>query len=203
MTMRSGVAGEAMAPLVGRLRETAREDIDTRLGAARAEAQRLIDAARERLTGLQSATLNRRRTELEADRDRRRHEAHEAAIREILAAAERLVDRVMQRAVEHAAQCRDRPDTGAWMRNTLVAALEFLPPGPLLLRTNHTGALEVARDVAPDREVQLAPLDSPLGMTVGTPDGRVVVNATLERFLRAERPRLTQAILGLAQEDPP
>ena len=201
MTRRDGNDGVTMAPLLGRLREAAREDIDTRLVAARAEAQHLIDAARERLTSQQASTLHRRRQDLERDRERRRHEARDAATREILAAGERLIDRVMRRVLEQAGYARDWPETGAWMRHALSIALEFLPEGPFVLRTSHPGALELAQRVAPGRDAQLAAPDSTLGMMVGTPDGRLLVHATLERFLHAERPRLAQAIVRLALED--
>jgi hypothetical protein len=89
------------------------------------------------------------------------------------------------------------------MRNALSTALEFLPPGPFVLRTRDPGARELARSVAPDRQAQLADPDSALGLVVETPDQRLIVTATLERFLEAERPRLAQALVRLALEGTP
>ena len=61
--------------------------------------------------------------------------------------------------------------------------------------------MQAARDAAPGREVTVAPGQSP-GLVVESADGAVRVEATLERYLRAEGPRLALTLVDMAGGTP-
>lgn len=192
-----------IAPLLGELRDTARAEAERRLADARAEAERLTAGAREQLARRRETLLRHRSDELARDRERRLDEARDAAARETLAASEQLVARVLSRAIERSARRAGGTDAARWLAATIPVALEFLPDGAVVLRSSDPTAMTVARRAAPGREIAVEAGESPLGVVAATAAGDVRVDATIERFLRAERPRLAQAIVARATESMP
>jgi vacuolar-type H+-ATPase subunit E/Vma4 len=188
-----------IAPLLGQLRETARAEADHRLENARAQAARLVDVASDRLARQHAAAMADRSASWSRDRERHVASAREAAARATLAAGEALVARVLRATVEQAAEWRDSDAAAAWLRRTVEDGAGFLPDGPVTVRTT----LEPAW-VGPlaGRTVQVVPGESSLGVVLVSAGRDVLVDATLERFVVAERARLAQAILARSEHGP-
>lgn len=177
----------SIAPLLTRLRETARADIDRRLDDARASARRAEDAAAADLERRHEHALADRQAALDRDRDRELGAARDVAARETLAASERLIMRVLGAARVAAADYARQPAASAWLARTLAEAASFLPDGPATARTGIVSAPTLPG-------VTMSPAEF-LGVMVESADHRVLVDASFERFLRAERARLAQDIM--------
>jgi vacuolar-type H+-ATPase subunit E/Vma4 len=187
-----------IAPLLGQLRDSARAESERRLDIARAEAGRLVDAATAALERRRQAELERRAATWSRERERRLDESRVAAARETLAASEGLVTRVLQCAVERAAEIVRGPEAAHWLAVTIANAIDFLPDGPVVVRTALGGGAAAVRACAPGREVREMPEPDHSGVVLESAGGEVRVDVTLARFLRAERARLAQAIIARA-----
>lgn len=197
--MTSGLAGAADAPLLAQLQDTARQDVARHLDAARREADTIRADARARIGRRVARALDDRHADRARDREGQLAAARVDAGRITLAARERLVERVLAAAMERARLRGEDEAARAWLADTLRDALAFLPEGPVVVSTDDPRAGAVALEVAPARSVTFEPLGAP-GMRVRSSDGAVMVDATLERHLRAERARLAIAIIARAAE---
>jgi len=189
-----------IAPLLGQLRDSARTESERRLEAAREEARLLLTAATATLERRRQQELERRADTWSRDRERVLNESRVAAARETLAASDRLVTRVLQCASDRAAEFTRGGDADRWLASTLGNAIDFLPDGPIVVRTSFAGGAAAARACAPGREVREEPLEGQSGVVLESAGGKVRVEATLERFLRDERPRLAQMIIARVTE---
>jgi len=189
-----------IAPLLGQLRDSARAESERRLEAAREEALRLVDAATAALERRKQQELERRAATWSRDRERVLNESRVAAARETLAAGDRLVTRVLKVAGERAAEFAAGPDAARWLARTIANAIDFLPDGPIVVRTSFIGGAAAVHASAPAREVREAPMQGQSGVILESAGGAVRVEATLERFLLDERARLAQMIIGRATE---
>lgn len=183
-----------IGPLLDQLRDSARADTGKVLADARDAARRLVEAAAARLEHRREAALVQRAAEWSRERERQLDAAREAAARDVLAASERLVTRALDGARQRAGNPAWKDPHLAWLATTVPAAAGYLPDGPV---TVHVGG-EAPGPLLPGRPVRVERLGAPLGAILESGDGRARVDATLERFLRAERPRLAQAIVTQA-----
>jgi vacuolar-type H+-ATPase subunit E/Vma4 len=182
-----------IAPLLGQLRTSAQAEVDRRLEAAREEARQLLEVASRQHERRHEAELERRSAEWSRDRDRQLEAARDTASRETLAACDRLVERVLRSALERAPARSGSAAAAAWVDDTVQQAIEYLPEGPVILRTG-TGAAPPA--TLRNRDVRVEGGGSALGVILRAADGAVRVEATFEQFLRAGRARLAQAIVA-------
>jgi vacuolar-type H+-ATPase subunit E/Vma4 len=189
-----------LAPLLGQLRDSARDESERRLEAARDEARRLENAAAAGLERRRQQELERRAATWSRDRERVLNESRVAAARETLAASDRLVTRVLKCADERAAESARGPGATQWLSRPIASAIDFLPDGPIVVRTSFAGGAAAVRASAPGRDVREAPIQGQSGVILESSGGEVRVEATLERFLRDERARLAQMIIGRATE---
>ena len=114
--------------------------------------------------------------------------------RGILAACDRLVSRVFDAAVRRAARLAGSRAAAGWAATTAGAAATYLPDATFAVRASPGLSCSPAA---------VASVDSALGIVVESADGRVRVEATLERFLVSERARLAQAIVARARDGEP
>jgi vacuolar-type H+-ATPase subunit E/Vma4 len=189
-----------IAPLLGQLRDSARAERERLLEAAREEARRLVNAATAALERRRQLELEQRTAAWSRDRERLLNESRVAAARETLAASDRLVTRVLKCAGERAAEFGRGPEAEQWLARTVASAIDFLPDGPIVIRTSLAGGAAAVRACAPGREVREAPAEGQSGVLLESARGEVRVEATLERFLRDERARLSQMILARVTE---
>ena len=189
-----------IAPLLGQLRNTARTERERRLDAARDEAERLEAGAAATLERRRQLERERRTAEWSRERERRLDDARAAAARDTLAASDRLVRRVLACVRERAAEFDRAPEAAQWRAATIASAIEYLPDGPVVLRTAHAGSAAAVRACAPGREVREVAGQDVTGVVLETAGGDVRVEATLERFLHSERARLTQMIVARSSE---
>lgn len=189
-----------IAPLLGQLRDSARTESERRLEAAREEARRIVSAAAAALERRKQQELERRTATWSRDRERVLNESRVAAARETLAASERLIVRVLTRAGERAAEFARSREAAQWMARTIASAIDFLPEGPIVIRTSIPGGAAAVQACDPVREVREAPAQGQAGVMLESAGGDVRVEATLERFLRDERARLAQMIIARATE---
>jgi vacuolar-type H+-ATPase subunit E/Vma4 len=176
------------------------EAADAEAGAIRSDARlaadRLLDAARTRANRHREAVLADRRSDLAREREGQLDAARADASRLMLAARERFVSRVFRRGIERAPHGLSGPDGAAWLTSTVRDALEYLPPGGVILHTPDPRATAIASQVDAARAWSVRPLRDASGVIVESDDGIVRVDATFERFIRAERPRLAQALVA-------
>jgi vacuolar-type H+-ATPase subunit E/Vma4 len=189
-----------IAPLLGQLRDSARTESERRLEAAREEARRLVIAATAALERRRQQALDRRAATWLRERERVLDESRVAAARETLAASDRLVTRVLKCAGDRAAEFARGGDADRWLASTVASAIDFLPDGPIVVRTSFAGGAAAARASAPEREVREEPIAGQSGVVLESAGGAVRVEATLERFLRDARPRLAQMIIARVTE---
>ncbi|HEX9563078.1 MAG TPA: hypothetical protein VF981_03875 [Gemmatimonadaceae bacterium] len=187
------------APFLGQLRATARAEADTRRAAAGTEAQRLLLAAQERLARQRSLAIDGRRADLARERDRRLDAARAEAGRSTLAARERFLERVFSSVHVRAPAQLAQPEGAEWLARTVTDALSYLPDGPVVVRTGDSRAITIVGNAAPGRSAAVEPAGDSPGAVVEAADGSVRVVATLDRFLRAERPRLALALVSLVR----
>lgn len=189
-----------IAPLLGQLRDSARAERERLLEAAREEARRLVNAAARALERRRQQEIEQRTAAWSRERERLLNESRVAAARETLTASDRLVTRVLKCAGERAAEFARGPEANLWLARTVASAIDFLPDGPIVIRTSFGGGTAAVRGCAPGREVREAPAECQSGVTLESAGGEVRVEATLERFLRDERARLAQMIIARVTE---
>jgi vacuolar-type H+-ATPase subunit E/Vma4 len=195
----TGDPGASVAPLLAQLQDDAQQDVARRLDDARRDAATIREDARARVARRLARALDERRATLALERERQLAAAQVDAGRITLAARERLVERVLAAATDCTRlQCQGEA-ARAWLSRTLRDALAFLPEGPVILSTDDPHAGAVATEVAPGRSLTVEPLGAP-GMRASASDGAVIVDATLERHMRAERSRLAIAIVARVAE---
>lgn len=184
------------APLLGQLQGAAEAEAERRLSHARELAAGLIDAAVRDAERRREAALASRTAHWAGERERRLAVAREHGARAILAATDRLVDRVFRAALALAPAAAREPRAAAWAAGVVGEALTYLPAGTPVVRLS-------AGLPGPDGRTAADRAPSALGVVVEAADGSVRLDATLERHLRAERPRLAQAIRRRALEAVP
>lgn len=189
-----------IAPLLGQLRDSARAERERVLDAAREEGRRVLNAATADMERRRQQEVERRSEGWSRHRERVLNESCVAAARETLAASDRLVTRVLECASERAAEYAHGPEAEQWLARTVASAMDFLPDGPILIRTSFKGGAAAVRACAPGREVREVPDEGTAGVILESAGGEVRVEATLHRFLRDERARLAQMIMARATE---
>jgi vacuolar-type H+-ATPase subunit E/Vma4 len=192
--------------LLDALARDAAAEAERTLGAARAEAAHVTEAAHARIAARREAALAARRAELRARADAGRTEALRASRLLELTARDRLVSRVLERAaallpcalaedaVRRAALARAEAAIACWPRDEAVT-VRCAPPLEAPLRVAVAARPRAA--LTPDPAVAA-------GAVVEAADGSARVDGTLEALLGSERARLAIEIARLAEppEDP-
>jgi vacuolar-type H+-ATPase subunit E/Vma4 len=197
-----GTPVESSSDLLSVLGRSADAEIAALLSDARATAGSVLEAARTRRDRRREAALAGRRTVLAHERERRLDGTRTEVADRTLRARDRFVSRVLTIARERVTPAMQGPDGGAWLSRTLASSAAFLPPGEAVLAASHPDAAEIAHRVEPGRRWSSSPLDESSGAVVAAADGSVRIDATFERFVRAERSRLAQSLVARVQAVP-
>lgn len=197
-----GAPVESSSDLLSALGRSADEEVAALLSDARATAESVLEAARARRDRRREAALHVRRTALARERERRLDATRAEVADRTLRARDRFVTRVLAMARESLTPAMQGPDGEAWLARTLESSVAFLPPGGAVVAASHPDAAGIAQRVEPGRRWSVAPLEDSSGAVVAAADGSVRIDATFERFVRAERSRISQALVARVQAGP-
>jgi vacuolar-type H+-ATPase subunit E/Vma4 len=186
----------ASEPLLAELRAAAEAEAGGLLAKAQADAAALVAAARERAARRRDARLAERRATLALEAGMRLDAARADAAREGLRAREGFIERVLEAAIQRARHSGLGPHGDRWLERTLAELVAFLPPGAATVEATSREAGTIARRADPNRSWTVRPLPDSSGAAVEAGDGSLRIDATLDRFVRAERARLAQALVA-------
>jgi vacuolar-type H+-ATPase subunit E/Vma4 len=194
-----GTPVESSTDLLAALGGSADAEVAALLSDARATAGSVLEAARTRRDRRREAAIAGRRTALAHDRERRLDVTRAEVADRSLRARDRFLTRVLAMARERLSPALHGSDGAAWLARTLASSAAFLPPGGAVVAASHPDAAQIAQRVEPGRCWSVAPLEDSSGAVVAAADGSVRIDATFERFVRAERSRIAQALVSRVQ----
>lgn len=189
--------------LLAALARNARLEARAVLKRAHDERRQILEATRERVAALQHHRLVERKEALSAETQEKVAEARREARAAVLAAQERLIERVLAVVDSRLTD----PGTLERLRSTmpvrLPQLLQYAPDSSLVIRCS-PGLESVVRDVlghASSVEVREDP-ELSSGVRVESGGGRLVIDDTLAARLRRRRLVLRMAIAGGDAEEP-
>lgn len=182
-------------PLLEQLYRQADNEVARRLAGARAEADLLEAAGASRLAAKRDDALRARARALGAELERARSERERKRQFDLLAARRRLVDRTIEVAMRRAPECVARPEVREALQRILRDALAYLPEGEGVVRCHPLVAPVLAGAAALGRTPLVPEEGLPFGFVAESRDGRVRVDATLERLVARAREALSIAIV--------
>ena len=175
-----------------------------------AEIERITAAARSRAREILAEAEDEREAErahmLDAARKAARQETTlavaeraAAASRELLSLRRQRIEAVLDRASELLEGAA--PDA-AGTRRLLLAAVDHVPPGPVRIQCRPEAVAAVREALQPtDLQPLLEPIPDLPGIVASTPDGHVVVEATLPALLAGRRAELAIALARRIEGD--
>lgn len=182
-------------PLLQQLFRDADAEVARRLAAARAVAAGLEEGAAARLAAERDDALRARAKSLGAALERERSERERKRQFDLLTSRRRLVDRAIEVAMRRAPEWVGRAEVAQALQRMLRDALAYLPEGEAKVRCHPL----LVPALAGADTVGSAPLHAedgvPFGFVAESRDGRVRVDATLERLVARERERLSIALV--------
>lgn len=182
----------SIAPLLEHLRRDAMSETAQRLDDTRAAAKTIASSLEARLDRERTARLEAARREINRNTEKRRDAARQRANEITITARQRFITRVLETARTRARDRAGDPAIAPWLTRMLGAALACIPPGTAIVRIPPTLA-PLVRSLPQRGEWTLEIRGDetlPVGLVVEAPDGSLHIDATLERMLHAERPRI-------------
>ena len=191
----------ALDHLLAALERDARSQAEARLKRARDEASALLEENRVRLAQERAAGLEALEAELRESAGLRLVEARRAALRKILVARQRLFERVLETARGRLREAQDDETFRAALPETIAGMLEFVGDRPAVLSCP-AALRDAVTSAVRDRKGVTVSVDATIvaGARVGTLDGAVVVDGTLEARLEEMRPVLMLGMLRDLEE---
>jgi len=184
-------------PLLDQILRDAAASAEARIGAARAEAERVTSAASEHAGRRRRAAIADRERELTGAFEATRAETSQRVGRETLGARAAALDRIFAAAAAQLPSLTSHPRLGDVLGAALMDALSYLPDGPATVRCPSVVADAVRSGLAAaGRAGTTVRADDTvaLGAIVESADGAVAVDVTFATRLVRARPRLAIAI---------
>lgn len=190
--------------LLAALERDAREQADRLVAEARAEAERVRDAAERDIARRRAATEGAREREHHAALEQALSNVRRAARRDVLEARDRLLARVFSAARAALPAAINTPAYRATLPRRLEAGLAcFDGAEPVVVRCSPPLVDVVQAALPPRADVRVrGDPEAGSGFRLTTPDGAIEVDDTLETRLAARRPRLARAALRRLDLEP-
>lgn len=182
----------ALPELMARLERDAAARVAAVRSKARAEAERLIGAAREEAGRRRAAALDAHRKALRARLDLELAAARQQARAQVLDARRALLERVATRAAD-ALRHADAPDA---LQAIAAEALRYVEgvPSRLICSPDTAGQVGPSVQAVPGVELVTDPQAAP-GLVVEAKDGTVRIDARFDALLERAWPRLSVELL--------
>lgn len=187
----------ALHELLEALREEAAVQRAEILARAADEALRIRSAAASETTRRRNEFMARVTSEAEAGERRTMSRKRAGAVEDVLVARSRVLERLRAAVEARIALAEQDGGYNASLAAELRAALDRMPPGPMVLLASPgivAPLSEAVRELDTAVSVEAAPQIGP-GFVLRSGDGRVEVDATLKTRLEYAWPRLAAAAL--------
>lgn len=183
--------------LLAALERDARGQADRLLAEARAEAQRVTDAAEREVVRRREATVGAREREQRAALEQALSKVRRAARRDVLEARDRLLERVFAAARTALPAAISTPAYGATLTRRLEAGLVCFDGAETVVLRCSPPLVDVLTAAAPAHAGIRVQGDAEVGsgFRLTTADGSIEVDDTLETRLAARRLRLAREAL--------
>jgi vacuolar-type H+-ATPase subunit E/Vma4 len=187
----------ALPELLAALRAQAATRREEELTRADAEAERIRAESRASLAKRKAVHVERAIRDANDAARRSLSEARSEAAASVLQARDRLLGRVRVALTERTRTAIDDLEYRASLGEKLVAALERLPPGKVIVRTPPQLADALARGARSRQGVVVeADADVGAGFVAVSPESCVEIDGTLETSLEHRWPRIAVSVLA-------
>jgi vacuolar-type H+-ATPase subunit E/Vma4 len=186
----------ALEHLLAALEADAETKIAAALGAAREQASRLETESGDRIARLRAEALQQHQIQFRQETERMVATSRREARQELLLTRQRLLERVLRRAVELGPDVTRGSAYLAGLPADLARALSYLDQSRVIVRCSPELGTEMHRLLAEHEQakVEIQPTLG-AGFVVAAADGSAVVDRTLARCLLLEEPWLRQEIV--------
>jgi vacuolar-type H+-ATPase subunit E/Vma4 len=186
----------ALEHLLAALEADAETKIAVELGAAREQASRLEAESGDRIARLRAEALQQHEMQFRQETERLVAASRREARQELLLARQRLLQRVLRRAVELAPDATRSSAYLTGLPTDLARALSYLDHSEVIVRCSPELGTEMHQLLAEQKraKVEIEPTLG-AGFVVAAADGSAVVDRTLPRRLLLEEPWLRQLIV--------